>query len=91
MLVLFLLSLVLPVAIPTQISNDTYQIPEDWKGCWVNPSDLSDLTFGCSGPVGGPDDSNLPPPDNATITITQTNGTEIELKVFKNGTVNIIN
>jgi hypothetical protein len=39
-----------------QLPDGSYQVPDNWKGCFVNPDDLSDTTFGCGGPVGGPDD-----------------------------------
>lgn len=70
----------------TPLGNGEYQIPDNWSGCFVNPDDLNDQTFGCSGPVGGPDDSKIKP-NVSKITITMSNGTVINMSVFANGTV----
>jgi len=68
----------------TQLPNGSYQVPDNWKGCFVNPDDLNDTTFGCSGPVGGPDDYKNRP-NASTIIINLSNGTEKTFDINSTG------
>ena len=81
MLLYSILLLVTAVGV-IQLPDGSYQVPDNWSGCFVNPDDPNDTTFGCPGPVGSPDDSKIK--TNATIIIHVQNGT---MNVFSNGTV----
>jgi hypothetical protein len=69
----------------TQLSNDTYQVPDNWNGCFVNPDDLNDTSFGCPGETGANPTTNLTDP--AIIELMLSNGSAVSLEVFANGTV----
>jgi len=75
----FIIALLLPLAAVTQLPDGSYQVPDNWTGCFVNPDDLNDKTFGCPGPVGGPDDYKMGLSNVSEIIITLQNGTNIHV------------
>jgi hypothetical protein len=71
-------SVIALASLVTPLGNGTYKLPENWTGCFVNPDDLNDTTFGCSGPAGGPDSENLG--EASSIIINLKNGSQMTLQ-----------